>query len=251
MLSRKVKFKTKKQSKLKLSIGVLFLTAVVLGNIGVAFADQDISSLLTNWFSKKGTESVSTIEKAIMTEKEQQKQRLKEELQLEIDKSSKQLQQFTEDEKEKRIQGLRDYADQLAANINVDNSKEKQKVIDEMDSIIQKAINELDKVDRNKKDSSTNVDPKTGDQAPSAGDEVNNSVQAPSVGDEVNNSVQVPPTSDEIKNVDQTPSSSVEVNSSDQASSISDEVKNLNKLPLNNGQVKNEKIGSNNESNKE
>jgi hypothetical protein len=179
MVSRKEKHKTKDQRKFKLLIGVLLLTFAVLGNIGVAFADQDINSLLASWFNHKGTESVNQIDQAITTEKEQQEQRLKEELQLEIENSSKQLQQFTAEEKEKRVQAIKTYADQLAAKITVDNSKEKQKILDEMDSIIQKAMKDLDKIDLNKKDPSNDSNPKNDEIATSTGNEIKNLDKVP------------------------------------------------------------------------
>lgn len=145
-MSRKEKYKAKKQFRIKLLIGVLLLSSTIGGNIGMAFADQDIQSLLSNWFNQKGQESIQTIEDAIMTEKEQQKVRLKEELQSELKNSAQLMDQFTEEEKQKRIQALQEYADQLIKNMKLDNNKEKQKISDEMDKIIQKAINELDKI---------------------------------------------------------------------------------------------------------
>ncbi|MEH7299364.1 hypothetical protein [Neobacillus drentensis] len=146
-MSRTVKYKRKKHFRIKILIGVLLLSSTIAGNIGVAFADQDINSLLTSWFNKKGQESISTIENAIMTEKEQQKVRLKEELQSELNNSAQLMNQYTEDEKQKRIQALQEYADQLVENMKIENNKEeKQRISAEMEQIIQKAIKELNKV---------------------------------------------------------------------------------------------------------
>jgi hypothetical protein len=145
-MSRKEKYKTKKHFRIKLLIGVLLLSSTIVGNIGIAFADQDIHSLLSNWFNQKGQESIRTIETAIMTEKEQQKVRLKEELQSELTNSAQLMDQFTEEEKQKRIQALQKYADQLIENMKLDNDKEKQRIVAEMDQVIQKAIKELDKI---------------------------------------------------------------------------------------------------------
>ncbi|MEH7439307.1 hypothetical protein V7182_17680 [Neobacillus drentensis] len=145
-MSRKEKYKPKKHFRIKLLIGVLLLSSTIVGNIGIAFADQDIHSLLSNWFNQKGQESIRTIETAIMTEKEQQKVRLKEELQSELTNSAQLMDQFTEEEKQKRIQALQEYADQLIENMKLDNDKEKQRIVAEMDQVIQKAIKELDKI---------------------------------------------------------------------------------------------------------
>lgn len=146
MVSRKEKYKVQKKWSAKLLIGVLLLSIVAIGNVGVAFAGEDISSLLTNWFNQKGAQSVSTIEQAINNEKELQKQRLKEELQLKISESAKQLDQFTLEEKQRRVQALREYADQLVSNMKVDNNEEKHKISAQMDAIIQKAEEELSQV---------------------------------------------------------------------------------------------------------
>lgn len=146
-MARKEKFKRRKPINLKILVGVLLLSGMIVGNIGVAFADQDVNALLTNWFNKKGQESMSSIEKAIMTEKEQQKARLKEELQLEMSNSAKLLEQYTEEEKNKRVLALRQYADQLLEEMKLENNKEeKQRIAAEMDKEIQKAIKQLEKI---------------------------------------------------------------------------------------------------------
>lgn len=146
-MARKEKFKRRKPINLKILVGVLLLSGLIVGNIGVAFADQDVNALLTNWFNKKGQESISSIEKAIMTEKEQQKARLKEELQLEMSNSAKLLEQYTEEEKNKRVLALRQYADQLLEEMKLENNKEeKQRIAAEMDKEIQKAIKQLEKI---------------------------------------------------------------------------------------------------------
>lgn len=146
-MSRKVSSKKKSHFILKILIGVLLLSGAIVGNIGVAFADQDINSLLTNWFNQKGQESISTINNAIMTEKEQQKIRLKEELQSELSNSAQLLEQYTKEEKQKRILELRQYADKLIEDMRLEhNQAEKQRIAAEMDKEIQKAIKELDKI---------------------------------------------------------------------------------------------------------
>ncbi|WP_040207389.1 hypothetical protein [Neobacillus jeddahensis] len=146
-MTRKEKFKKKHHFSLKFLIGVLLLSGTIVGNIGVAFADQDIPSLLSNWFTNKGNESIRSIENAIMTEKEQQKARLKEELQSELDQSAQQLEQYTEVEKQKRITALQEYANQLIEDMKLDNNAEEKQIISaEMDKEIQKTIKELEKI---------------------------------------------------------------------------------------------------------
>lgn len=146
MISRKEKYQVKHKWKAILLIGVLLLSFLAIGNVGVAFAGDDINSLLTNWFNQKGAQSVSTIEQAIQSEKEVQKQRLKEELQLKISESAKQLDQFTEEEKQNKVQSIKEYADQLISNMKIDNSEQKQQITAKMDAVIQKAKDDLNQV---------------------------------------------------------------------------------------------------------
>lgn len=146
-MTRKDTYKKKHHFSLKLLIGVLLLSGTIVGNIGVAFADQDINTLLTSWFSKKGQESISSIETAVSTEKEQQKIRLKEELQSELANSAQLLQQYTEEEKQKRILELQQYADKLIEEMKLENNQaEKQRIAADMDKEIQMAIKQLEKI---------------------------------------------------------------------------------------------------------
>ncbi len=146
-MTRKDTYKKKNHFSLKLLIGVLLLSGTIISNIGVAFADQDINSLLTNWFTKKGQESIRSIESAIATEEVQQKIRLKEELQSELANSAQLLEQYTEEEKQKRIFALKQYADKLIEDMKLENNQaEKRRIAAEMDKEIQKAIKELEKI---------------------------------------------------------------------------------------------------------
>ncbi|WP_042462232.1 hypothetical protein [Neobacillus dielmonensis] len=146
-MTRKDQDKKRIRFSLKLLIGVLLLSAVMVGHIGVAFADQDINSLLTNWFNKKGQDSVSSIEKAIAAEEEQQKLRLKEELQTELADSAQLLDQYTQEEKQRRILELQQYADKLIEDMKLENNQaEKARIAAEMDKEVQKAIKAMDKI---------------------------------------------------------------------------------------------------------
>jgi hypothetical protein len=151
MKSRIEKFKKNKTSKrAKFLVGTLFLSIGVCSSISVAFANQDIESLLVNWFAKQKTESVETIEKSIMSEKEVQMQRLKEELQIEIRDAKQQLDQFTEEEKEKRIIALKTHTDDLIKNIKIDDSAEREAVINELNKIENDAIDKMNEVSKSK-----------------------------------------------------------------------------------------------------
>ncbi|MBS4174334.1 hypothetical protein [Bacillus sp. FJAT-49736] len=135
--------------KVKILIGVLFLTVSIGGGIGVAFADSDINGLLTSWFKQKGEESISSMEQAILSEKETQKQRLKDELQLEIQASQKKLSDFTKEETSIRVQEIQDYAEKLIANLKIDTFADEQQIKAELDAIVEKAKSDMDKIGSN------------------------------------------------------------------------------------------------------
>lgn len=132
-------------SKKKFLIGTLFLIIGIGSSFNVAFADQDIETMLINWFNKQKNNSIELIEAAIMSEKETQMQRLKKELQVEIKSAEQQLNYFTEEEKEKRVNALRVHTDELIKNLEISNSEEEAKVINALNKITDKAVEDLEK----------------------------------------------------------------------------------------------------------
>ena len=152
MNSRKTRHKKKKSViKNKFLIGTLLLSIGIGSSINVAFADQDIEAMLLNWFDKQKNQSIEKIESAIMSEKELQMQRLKEELQIEIAKAEKELNQFTDKEKKARQQELKKYTNQLIKDFDVDDKAEKERINAELNAIVEKARSEMDNIN----DSST------------------------------------------------------------------------------------------------
>lgn len=137
--------KQRKHNKYRLLVGILFLSITIGSSIGFVYADQDIHGLLSRWFDNKGSESILTIEQAIMTEKDRQKMRLKEELQLELKRSEDDLISFTEQERMNRINELKEYTNHLIANLHIDNEAEKQQMSEKLLFIMNEAINEMEK----------------------------------------------------------------------------------------------------------
>lgn len=146
MKSRKERIQKNNNKKAKVLIGTVLLSAGIASSVSVAFADQNIDAMLTNWFNNKKSESIQKIEQAIMSEKEIQKDRLKEQLQLEIQQSEKELQTFTEEEKQRRVDELKRYTDELIANIDVNNENKEKKIAKELETILQNAEQEMNKV---------------------------------------------------------------------------------------------------------
>ena len=60
---RDIHGKKKPRFPSKLLIGIVFSFIIIGGNINIAFADYDISSIISNWFNEKGSEAVEEIDK--------------------------------------------------------------------------------------------------------------------------------------------------------------------------------------------
>lgn len=147
MESRFERFKKKKTSRpIRVLVAALFICFTIGGSFSIAFADLDIESTILSWFDRQGAKSIETIETAISSEKEIQLQRLKEALQAEMADAEQQLNTFTEAEKSARVQAIQDYADQLIANMNIDNAEEKQQIASQLDAILTAAKNEMNAV---------------------------------------------------------------------------------------------------------
>jgi len=147
MLSRSERYKKQKKRRRLIQVfGALILSVSIGSGVTTVNADQDISSLLTNWFNGKQSASIQEIDKAITAEKELLKLELKEALKAEMQAAKVELDNFTETEKKARIDSLNKYVAELIAKINIDNSGEKEKVTNELNAIIAKAIENMDTV---------------------------------------------------------------------------------------------------------
>ncbi|WP_172371541.1 hypothetical protein [Sporosarcina jiandibaonis] len=127
-------------------VGALFLSISIGSGVKSAFAGQDINSLLTNWFNSKKTESINQIDKAITNEKELLMVELKKGLQAEIQHAEDELAQFTQDEIELRVEGLRSYADELLMNMSFDNSDEQAEISATLNAIYEQALKQMNEL---------------------------------------------------------------------------------------------------------
>ena len=147
MLSRSERYKKQKKRRRLIQVfGALIISVSIGSGVTTVNADQDISSLLTNWFNGKQSESIQEIDTAITAEKELLKLELKEALKAEMQDAEYELDTFTDAEKNARIASLNKYAEELIAKINIDNSAEKEKVTNKLNAIIAKAIKNMDAV---------------------------------------------------------------------------------------------------------
>lgn len=144
MKSRRETHKKQKRLPNKILIGILFLLIVFAGSINIAFADEDISAILSNWFNQKGSEAIAEVDESIDIEKDEQTKRLEKELRKVMEEASGLLKDFTEKEKEIRIEKLRTYTDELIVNFEIDDSDERDEVVAEIEQVVQDAIEKVD-----------------------------------------------------------------------------------------------------------
>ncbi|MCG3088279.1 hypothetical protein [Sporosarcina cyprini] len=136
--------KTNETLKRVLLLSAVLLVTVALGSgMNKVWANQDIQSLLTNWFHGKKTESIQQLEQAITSEKELLMEELRAALQEEMKKAEEELARYTEEETAKRVQELQDYAAGLMANIQIDTTTKKAEISADLDAALVQAMGQL------------------------------------------------------------------------------------------------------------
>ncbi|RXJ02786.1 hypothetical protein DS745_05610 [Anaerobacillus alkaliphilus] len=144
----KYQYEKKQSYKRKLVIGLVSLSTTFVLTTGVAFAnsDIDISTLLQNWYNKKANEAIQSMEVAVENELERQKQRLKEEVQLALERSAFEIASFTQQQIEMITNLIEEHADHLVANINYFNDTERQKIESQLTDIMNDAIQAMNQL---------------------------------------------------------------------------------------------------------
>ncbi|MCT8140016.1 hypothetical protein H1D32_21400 [Anaerobacillus sp. CMMVII] len=147
-MSRLYKYKVEKKQgfKRKFVIGLVSLSTTFVLTTGVAFANSElnISTLLQDWYSKKANEAIVKMEGEVQRELEEQKLRLKEEVQLKLQSSAEEIDSFTETQTNKIIAEIQKYADELIKNANFSNGAEKQQIEAKLAAIQNEATQAID-----------------------------------------------------------------------------------------------------------
>lgn len=143
-----MKMKSEVSSRVvKFLIGTIFLIGMGISSIHVAFAEQDISTLLHQWFDQKKIEAVSTLQTTVGSEKDTQMIRLKEHLQSEMARAERELAEDEQQQITSSVAALRAHTDQLIASVKIDNTSEKQKVINELNAIYNETVTKMGSVE--------------------------------------------------------------------------------------------------------
>ncbi|TFJ94424.1 stage III sporulation protein AF [Lentibacillus salicampi] len=143
--------KKRRLKAIRTMLGLVLICTVLGSSIGIVSAEQDIGSILSNWFDKKSEESISEIDEAISKERKAQTERLKKELNTNIENANKQLEIYAEAEAEKAVSELEQYADSLLADLNGDHTSAENEVAAELAGIVQDAKNRMAEVKRHRK----------------------------------------------------------------------------------------------------
>ncbi|MFD2615329.1 hypothetical protein [Paenibacillus gansuensis] len=131
-------------SKSKVAAGLVSLTISIAAVTGVSYADIDIAGSLLSWYNKKAEISIESLEQAVKSETEIQKEMLKTELQSRLEQSSKEMDAFTEEQTKLRIEAIRQYAAALLEQASVSNEQDKQQLLDKLNAIETSAQQAMD-----------------------------------------------------------------------------------------------------------
>lgn len=150
MKSRRETHKRKKVPFGKLLLGAVLLIGIIGSSFTVSFANKDVESLLTNWFTDMKDHKLLELEETVEQEQKTQTDRLKEELQAEIRAAEEDLDQFTKNQKEKVSEELQRYTNELIQSFTVNNEVEEKEIRNELDKILENAKKEIKTVLRHK-----------------------------------------------------------------------------------------------------
>lgn len=185
MLSRLEKYKKiQKRKKIVVLVAAVVLSFGIGNGVKTTFADADVSTLLINWFKQQESESIKEIDTAITDEKTKLLAQLKVELKKEMASAQTELDDFTEQQKADRIESLRQYANKLIENLNIDTTEQQEKITAQINSIMNEAIAQMDKA--------VNTVPETMPEIPPASEGENSSEPVENEQEPVTESVQVP-----------------------------------------------------------
>jgi nitrogen fixation/metabolism regulation signal transduction histidine kinase len=109
-------------------------------SMGIAYADMDIAGTLQSWFSKKTDNAIVSLEQSMQAELALQQASLKQELQERLAASSRELDDFTEEQRAAYIAAIQQHAADLLENVQIDNAEDRQQIQAKLDLIASSAM---------------------------------------------------------------------------------------------------------------
>lgn len=137
--SRTTALSKRTKTKKRLMVGIVSLSAMVAVTSSLSFADVDLKGKVKSWADKTATNAITTLDTSIAEESQRQQDRLKEELQAALDAQAAELQTYTDEQKQKYIQAIRDYADQLLSSQTFSTQEDEQQISAKLDQILSSA----------------------------------------------------------------------------------------------------------------
>lgn len=128
----------------KVAAGIVSLTIAVTVTTGIAYADVDTRAALQAWFNKKTSMVMADLEQSVQSETDKQKALLKDQLQLRLETSSRQLDEYTEDQKRRHAEAIEQHANALIANLTFNNEQDRQQIQAKLEAITVSAMAAMD-----------------------------------------------------------------------------------------------------------
>lgn len=139
----------KDKRKKKAILGSAIISVAILFNATISFADADVNGLMESWYNKKAEIAKSAVDKALQSEIETQKLRIKEELKKKLDASASELSSYTDQEIKTRKEAILKHADDIIKNTDFSVEADKNQIKGKLDEILNNAIKAMDEVKTN------------------------------------------------------------------------------------------------------
>lgn len=120
-------------------ISIFVLFGIIVGTVSATFAENNIYGLLSQWYKKKATEAEAEIQEEVEEELAIQKLRLQSEIQLQMEESSKNLDDFKNNKIEEYRSNIVDYADRLVANLEIPDEEDRDQIEGKLNEILNSA----------------------------------------------------------------------------------------------------------------
>lgn len=134
----------KKRRIKSILICAALLVGIIGGVIGPAFAENNIYGLLSQWYNQRVIDAESKIRQGVQSELEVQELRLKSEIKAKMKTSSKDLDEFIDNETKRYRRNIAAYADQLIESMDFSNEENKDQIQAKLNQILVSAQSAMD-----------------------------------------------------------------------------------------------------------
>lgn len=131
----------------KIVIAVIIAITIPLSSLTVlvADADENITSILKDWFTKQETDAIEEIDNSISKVQDEQVKRLKSTIKDMLDEQKEEMNTIVDTEKQKRTESLEAYTDELIAEFKEEYPDTIELPTSELDNTIETAKKQMEK----------------------------------------------------------------------------------------------------------